>query len=69
MKEALTVAAALITALGGWEAIKYLLNRKSNGKIAEANAFKVEREALIEDYKRVQAEVDELMKQVAKIYT
>ena len=69
MKEALTVAAALITALGGWEAVKYLLNRKSNGKIAEANAFKVEREALIEDYKRVQAEVDELKKQVAKLYT
>lgn len=59
----------LITALGGWEAIKYLINRKTNTRIAEANAFKVEREALIEDYKRVQGEVDELKKQVAKLYT
>lgn len=58
----------IITALGGWEVIKYFLNRKSNRTIAEANAFKVEREALIEDYKRVQGEVDELKKQVAKLY-
>ena len=69
MKEALTIVVSLITALGGWEAIKYLLNRKTNARIADANAFKVEREALIEDYKRVQCEVDELKKQVAKLYT
>lgn len=69
MKEILTIVVPLITALGGWEAIKYLINRKANTRIAEANAFKVEREALIEDYKRVQGEVDELKKQVAKLYT
>lgn len=69
MKEALTIVVSLITSLGGWEAIKYLINRKTNTRIAEANAFKVEREALIEDYKRVQGEVDELKKQVAKLYT
>lgn len=69
MKEALTIVVSLITALGGWEAIKYLLNRKTNSRIAEANAFKVEREALIEDYKRVQGEVDKLKEQVAKLYT
>lgn len=69
MKEILTIVVPLITALGGWEAIKYLINRKTNTRIAEANAFKVEREALIEDYKRVQGEVDELKKQVAKLYT
>lgn len=69
MKEILTTVVPLITALGGWEAIKYLINRKTNTRIAEANAFKVEREALIEDYKRVQGEVDELKKQVAKLYT
>lgn len=69
MKEIITTVVALVTALGGWEAIKYLLNRKTNARIADANAFKVEREALIEDYKRVQCEVDELKKQVAKLYT
>lgn len=69
MKEILTIIVPLITALGGWEAIKYLINRKANTRIAEANAFKVEREALIEDYKRVQGEVDKLKEQVAKLYT
>ena len=68
MKETLTIVVSLITALGGWEAIKYLINRKANTRIAEANAFKVERDALIEDYRRVQGEVDELKKQVAKLY-
>ena len=68
MKDYLPLLASLLTALGGWEAVKYLLNRKSNRRVAEANAFKVERDALIEDYKRVQSEVDELKKQVAKLY-
>ena len=68
MQETLTIVISLITAFGGWEAIKYLINRKSNSRIAEANAFKVEREALIEDYKRVQGEVDKLKEQVAKLY-
>lgn len=61
-------AATIIGALGGWEAIKYIINRKTNSRIAEANAFKVEREALIEDYKRVQAEVDALKTKVDKLY-
>lgn len=64
----ISAAIGLLTALGGWEFIKYMLNRKSNSRLAEANAFDVERKALIEDYKRVQAEVDELKKQVAKLY-
>ena len=34
----LSVAGGLVTALGGWEFVKYLLNRKSNSRIAEANA-------------------------------
>lgn len=68
IKEALAIAVPLLTALGGWEFVKYMLNRKANGRIAEANAFKVEREALIEDYKRVQGEVDELKKKVDDLY-
>ena len=65
----LSVAGGLVTALGGWEFVKYLLNRKSNSRVAEANAFKVEREAIIEDYKRVQQEVDELKKKVDELYS
>ena len=63
-----SVAGGLLTALGGWEFIKYMLNRRANSRVAEANAFKIEREALVEDYKRVQEEVDELKMQVAKLY-
>ena len=69
LKEILTILLPIVTALGGWEAVKYLLNRKTNRRVEEANAFKVEREALIEDYKRVQGEVDKLKEQVAKLYT
>lgn len=68
MKEAVAIAVSLITALGGWEALKYFLNRKSNRRIADANAFEVERKAIIEDYKRVQEELDKLQKKVDELY-
>ena len=32
MKEALTIVVSLVTALGGWEAVKYLINRKTNNR-------------------------------------
>lgn len=38
----LEVFAAVATALGGWEAIKYLLNRKTNQRKEEAEADSVE---------------------------
>ena len=34
--------AGVLTALGGWEFVKWLLNRKSNKRIAEANAESME---------------------------
>ena len=68
MKETVAIAVSLITALGGWEALKYFLNRKSNKRIADANAFEVERKAIIEDYKRVQEELDKLQKKVDELY-
>lgn len=40
----LTSVGGVIMALGGWEAVKWLLNRKSNSRIAEANADKAELE-------------------------
>ena len=64
----LAAAGGLVTALGGWEFVKYMLNRKSRSRMEEANAFKVEREAIIEDYKRVQGEVDALKKKVDELY-
>lgn len=41
-KELTTILATLLTSIGGWEAIKWLLNRKSNKRIAEAAAEKEE---------------------------
>ena len=64
----LTAVATIVTALGGLEVIKFFLNRKTGKRIEEANAFKVEREALIEDYKRVQGEVDVLKAKVDELY-
>ena len=37
-----TVIASVLTACGGWEAIKYLLNKETNKRIAEAEADSVE---------------------------
>ena len=64
----LTAAATIVTALGGLELIKFFLNRKTDRRVAEANAFDVERKALLEDYKRVQGEVDELKAKVDELY-
>lgn len=41
----LSFFASLLTALGGWEMIKYLLNREPNTRKAEAEADKAEAEA------------------------
>lgn len=41
-KELITILTTLLTSIGGWEAIKWLLNRKSNKRIAEAAAEKEE---------------------------
>lgn len=64
----LTSVGTLVGVMGGWEAIKYFINRKTNRRVAEANAFDIERKALIEDYKRVQSEVDKLNEKVNKLY-
>lgn len=69
MNEVLVTIGSIIGILGGWEAVKYILNRKSNKVIAEANAFAIQRSALLEDYQRVQGEVDVLKQKVDELYT
>lgn len=68
MNEILVTIGSIIGTLGGWKAIEYLINRKSNKQIAEANAFEVQRKAILEDYERVQKEVDVLKKKVDELY-
>ena len=55
-----SITGGLITALGGFEFIKYLFNKNSNDRIMAAKAFQEERIAILEDYKRIQSEVDRM---------
>lgn len=55
-----SVVGGLITALGGFEFIKYLFNKNSNERIMAAKAFQAERETILSDYKRIQTEVDRM---------
>lgn len=66
--EFLSSAGGIVAALGGFEFVKWLARRGTDKRVEEANAFKVERDALIEDYKRVQGEVDALKKKVDELY-
>ena len=50
----ITAAATIVTALGGLELIKFLLNRKSNRKISEASAFDVAQTSWVKEYQRMQ---------------
>lgn len=50
---------ALITAFGGWEAIKYMLNRKSNKRLAEAEADGSEFDVLAKTNQFLQEQLQE----------
>ena len=56
----LTATGGLIAALGGFEFIKYLMNKNSNDRIMAAKAFHEERKTILEDYARIQKEVDRM---------
>lgn len=64
----ITAAATIVTALGGLELIKFLLNRKSNRKISEASAFDVAQTSWVKEYQRMQNEIKELNKKVDDLY-
>lgn len=59
---------ALVAAVGGWHFVRYVLNIGANRRISAAEAYKEEYKALIEDYKRVQGEVDKLNALVDDLY-
>lgn len=42
--------AGVLTALGGWEFVKWLLNRKSNERIAAANAENIELKNEVDEF-------------------
>ena len=47
----------ILTALGGWEFVKYLINRKSNARISEAEADSAEFHILKEQIEFLQAQL------------
>lgn len=55
----LEVVAAVITALGGWEAIRYFINRKTNARKAEAEADSAEFGVLRETVEFLQTQLKE----------
>ena len=42
--------AGVLTALGGWEFVKWLLNRESNERIAQANAENIELKNEVDEF-------------------
>ena len=62
------LAIAAVAAVGGWQFVRYVLNLNANRRISAAEAFKEEYKAVIEDYKRVQGEVDKLNALVDDLY-
>ena len=64
----LTAAGGIIASLGGWELVKHLLHKRSNDRMVEAEAFKTQQAALMEDYNRMKEEVRELNKKVDDLY-
>ena len=63
----LTAAGGLITALGGFEFVKYLMNKNSNDRIMAAKAFQEERKTILEDYQRIQKEVDRMQELINEL--
>ena len=59
----ITTMATVAGVLGGWEAIKYLLNRKSNSRIAEAEADQAEFGVLKEMVEFLQGQLKEMVEQ------
>lgn len=55
----LEVVAAVIAALGGWEAIRYFINRKANARKAEAEADSAEFGVLRETVEFLQTQLKE----------
>lgn len=62
----LTTIATIIATLGGWEAIKYFLNRKTNKRKAEAEADSVEFTVLRQSVEFLQVQLQNKEKRFAE---
>lgn len=66
-KDILLAIASIVTAFGGLELLKYLLNRKNINRVSAADAFKAEYKSIIEDYHRVRKEVDDAKREISSL--
>lgn len=57
--EALQIIASILTALGGWELVRWFINRKQNARIAEAEADGAEFKTLREYNEFLQQQLSE----------
>lgn len=62
----LTTIATILATLGGWEAIKYFLNRKTNKRKAEAEADSVEFTVLRQSVEFLQVQLQNKEKRFAE---
>lgn len=62
----LTIIATIIATLGGWETIKYFLNRKTNKRKAEAEADSVEFTVLRQSVEFLQIQLQNKEKRFAE---
>lgn len=70
-KDVLLTVASVLGTLGGWEAVKYLLHRKSNSRIAEAQAdsseFSVLRDTVVFLQKQLQDKEERFAQQTDQV--
>lgn len=64
----LSTAGGLLTALGGWELVKWLLNRKTEQRKRDAEADNLELETLRRQYDWLQEKYEALNKKVDAMY-
>lgn len=58
----------IIGALGGWELVKWILNRKAMKRKAIADAVAVETDSLIKRYSAMESEMEKLKEKVDELY-
>lgn len=64
----ITWVATIITALGGWKLVEYLLNRHNIKRLTAAEAIQKEMETIMVDYRRMAEKVATLERKVDELY-
>lgn len=60
----ITTVCSMVSVLGGWEAVRYLINRKSNKRISESEADRKETEADSDEFHLLRETIEFLQTQL-----